>query len=134
MYKCKFIWVTSRNDFKNLLQSIPLSVSSYSSESHTSNCLLKLSILCQLRTFLSHLFSSSFLSSARIIMLDIHISCFSFLIDIARDIIDIIDILWHDLFGGKSFVPTYKMEWSGLLFTDGFTWPLCMLFLHLKSF
>ena len=39
-----------RNNFRNLLQSVALSVSSDSSESHTSNCLLKLSILCQLKT------------------------------------------------------------------------------------
>ena len=39
-----------RNDFRNLLQSVALSASSDSSESHTSNCLLKLSILRQLKT------------------------------------------------------------------------------------
>ena len=39
-----------RNNFRNLLQSVAPSVSSDSSESHTSNCLLKLSILCQLKT------------------------------------------------------------------------------------
>ena len=38
------------DDFRNLLQSVALSVSSDSSESHTSNCLLKLSILRQLKT------------------------------------------------------------------------------------
>ena len=36
-----------RNDFRNLLQSDALSASSDSSESHMSNYLLKLSILCQ---------------------------------------------------------------------------------------
>ena len=39
-----------RNDVRNLLQSVALLASSDSSESHTSNCLLKLSILCQLKT------------------------------------------------------------------------------------
>ena len=39
-----------RNDFTNLLQSVTLLASSDSPESHMSNCLLKLSILCQLRT------------------------------------------------------------------------------------
>ena len=39
-----------RNDFRNLLQSVALSASSDSSESHASNCLLKLSMLCQLKT------------------------------------------------------------------------------------
>ena len=39
-----------RNDFRNLLQSVALLASSDSSESHTSNCLLKLSILRQLKT------------------------------------------------------------------------------------
>ena len=43
-----------RNDFRNLLKSVAQSVapsaSSDSSESHTSNCLLKLSVLCQLKT------------------------------------------------------------------------------------
>ena len=39
-----------RNDVRNLLQSVALLASSDSSESHTSNCLLKLSILRQLKT------------------------------------------------------------------------------------
>ena len=39
-----------RNDFRNFLQSVALSASSDSSESHTPNCLLKLSKLCQLKT------------------------------------------------------------------------------------
>ena len=39
-----------RNDFRNFLQSVALSASSDSSESHTSNCLLKLSKLRQLKT------------------------------------------------------------------------------------
>ena len=39
------------NAFRNLLQSVVLSVSSYSSESHTSDCLLKLCTFCQLKTF-----------------------------------------------------------------------------------
>ena len=39
-----------RNDFRNLLQSVALSASSDSSESPMSNCLLKLSTLCQLKT------------------------------------------------------------------------------------
>ena len=39
-----------RNDFRNRLKSGALSASSDSSESHTSNCLLKLSKLCQLKT------------------------------------------------------------------------------------
>ena len=38
-----------RNDFRNLLQSVAPSASSDSSESHTSNCLLKSSILRQLK-------------------------------------------------------------------------------------
>ena len=46
MCKYKFIWITGLN----LLQSVALSASSDSSESHTSNCLLKLSILRQLKT------------------------------------------------------------------------------------
>ena len=39
-----------RNDFRNLLQSVALLAPSDLSESHTSNCLLKLSILRQLKT------------------------------------------------------------------------------------
>ena len=39
-----------RNDFRNFLQSVALSASSDLSESHTINCLLKLSKLCQLKT------------------------------------------------------------------------------------
>ena len=39
-----------RNDFRNLSQSVAPPASSDSLESHTSNCLLKLSILCQLKT------------------------------------------------------------------------------------
>ena len=40
-----------RNDLRNLLQPIALSASSDPSESLTSNCLLKLSKLYQLKTF-----------------------------------------------------------------------------------
>ena len=39
-----------RNDVRNVLQSVALSASSDSSESHASNCLLKLSILRKLST------------------------------------------------------------------------------------
>ena len=39
------------NDLRSILQSVALSASSDSSELHTLNCLLKLSILCQLKTF-----------------------------------------------------------------------------------
>ena len=39
-----------RNDFRNFLQSVAVSASSDSSESHMSNCLLELSKLPQLKT------------------------------------------------------------------------------------
>ena len=39
--------------------------------------------------FTSHLFFSSFLSSTRIMMLDMLTSCFSFLIEVARSNIDL---------------------------------------------
>ena len=39
------------NGFKKFLQSVALSASKDSSKSHTSGCLLKLSIFCQLKTF-----------------------------------------------------------------------------------
>ena len=64
--------------------------------------------------------SSSFLSSGRILMLDMLTSCFSFLIHIARSIIDLA-VSSDELSDGRSFVPTCKMKWSGHLFTDGFT-------------
>ena len=39
-----------RSNRRNLLQSVELSASSDSSESHTSDCFLKVSMLCQLKT------------------------------------------------------------------------------------
>ena len=72
------------------------------------------------KLFTPHLFSSSYLSSARIMMLDMLTPCFLFLIDVARSIIDLA-ISSGDLSDDRSFVPTYKMKWSGLLHTDVFT-------------
>ena len=53
IFKCEntsFSGLLLRNGFRNLLQSVALSASSDSSESHRSNFLLKLSKLCQLKT------------------------------------------------------------------------------------
>ena len=64
--------------------------------------------------------SSSFLEFFRIMTLDMLTSCFSFLIDVFRSIIDLA-ISSDDLFEDRSFVLTCKLKLSGLLLTDGFT-------------
>ena len=74
------------------------------------------------KLFTLHLFSSSFFSSALIMMLDMLTPRFSFLIDVARSIVIInLTIFSGDLSDDKSFVPMRKVKWSGLLLTNGFT-------------
>ena len=82
------------------------------------------SIISPRELFTSHLFSSRFLSPARIMMLDMLTSCFSFLTDVTRSIIDLA-IFSGDLSDDRSFVQTCKMKWSGLLLTNDFTYS-CM--------
>ena len=53
IFKCaneRISGILERNDFRNVLQLAAFSVSSDSSESYRSNCLLKLSIVCHLKT------------------------------------------------------------------------------------
>ena len=54
-------------------------------------------------------FSSSFLSSARIMTLDMLTSCYLLFIDVARSVIDLA-ISSGDLLDDRSFVPTCKMK------------------------
>ena len=65
------------------------------------------SIISPRELFTSHLFSSRFLSPARIMMLDMLTSCFSFLIDVARSSIDLA-ISSDDLSDGRLFAPMIR--------------------------